>query len=420
MESTRYLIVGGSHAALEALAAIRMYDEEGSAAVLTRDTGLPYSPTVLPYVVSGRSQPERVSLRGEDWFARNRASYVTGARVTCVHPDRNTVLLSSGMEMGYERLLLATGATPALPRIPGLAEVRYHVLRSMDDALGMRAAAARARRAVVLGAGLVGMHAAENLSAAGIAVTVVEMQSRVLPGYFDAEAGALIESVFSERGVEIMTGCQAIGVAQRGEGCLLELSSGTTLPADLLLIATGVTPAIEYLRGSAVQVDRGVLVDEAMRTNVPNIWAAGDVAQARSFFGGARVVNGILPEAVEQGRIAGMAMAGDPALAEYPGGVPLNTYSFFGHHAVSVGIDEAAAGSQGLEVMRRCDAAARRYLKIVLRDNRLLGIFSIGEPLDGGIMWQLVLRRTDLSAVKDRFLAQPQATGRALMSKTWR
>jgi phenylglyoxylate dehydrogenase epsilon subunit len=305
-----------------------------------------------------------------------------------------------------------------VPPIPGLRDSRFHVLRTLDDALGLKAALGQARRAVVLGAGLVGMHAAENLAKAGAAVTVVEMQPHVLPGYFDAQAAAIIESAFRKRGVELLTGHKVVRVEPAGTGCTVYLEAGDTIAADLLLVGVGVAPVTDFLAGTGVQVDRGVLVDDTMRTGVDNIWAAGDVAQARSFYSDARTVNGILPNAVEQGRVAGMAMAGDPGLKPYPGGVPLNTYTFFGQRAVSVGIQEP--GVDGAEVYTETDPDGRSYLKVVLRDGRLLGIFGINAAFDPGVMWELVLRRVNLGPVQTDFLVRPQETARILMSRHWR
>ncbi|TAK54441.1 MAG: NAD(P)/FAD-dependent oxidoreductase [Gammaproteobacteria bacterium] len=412
----RYVIVGASHAGLEALRAIRMQDAEGSLAMITRDDALPYSPTVLPYVVSGRSAPERVALKDEAWFAEQKAQLLRGRTVTAVEATANQLRLDDGSLIGYERLLLATGAAPQLPPIPGLRGVKFHVLRRLDDAIGLHAALPSVKQAVVLGAGLIGMHAAENLAKAGVQVTLVELQPRVLAGYFDADAAAIIESAFSDRGVRLLLGRRAAGVAADGAGIRLQLDDGSELTAGLLLVATGVAPAMECIADSGIATDRGILVDERMQTSVGNVWAAGDVAQARDFYGtdaGARIINGILPDAVEQGRIAGQAMAGDPALRPYPGGVPLNTYTFFGQQAVSVGRQDI-----GETVLREADRA--RYLKIVMQQDQLTGIFGINAPFDPGIMWELILRRIDLGPLRAAFLADPQTVARRIMSRSWR
>lgn len=417
MQQTHYLIVGASHAALAAVHAIRMHDETASLTVVSKDDALPYSPTVLPYVVSGRSDPERVFLRDQAYFEAHNVNYLKGEAVTAIAAADKCVSLASGARISYEKLLLATGAAPQLPPIPGLDTVDFHVLRSLDDALRLRGAVAKARQAIVLGAGLVGMHAAENLAKAGAQVTVVEMQPTVLAGYFDRAAAAIIEDTFSAKGVRLIMGSKVVKLApgEQSGSARVTLADGTELQSDLLLVSTGVTPVMDYLDGSGAQVERGIVVDDTMRTSVDNIWAAGDVAQARGFYDGAKIINGILPDAVEQGKIAGMAMAGDPALKHYTGGVPLNTYTFFGQQAVSVG-----SQSEGEVAAHSVDAAHKRYLKIMIKDGRLTGIFGINVAFDPGVMWELILRRIDLAPVREQFLADPQRIGRMLMSKTWR
>ena len=402
-----------------ALHAIRLHDAEQDVTLLTRDDSLPYSPTVLPYVVSGRSDPERVFLRDEDYFAKHKVNYLRGAKVR-EHQERARSISPTAARSVSTSCCWRPALRPCCRRFPASPEVHFHVLRTLDDALALREALPRVKKALVLGGGLIGMHAAENLAKGGVEVSVVEQEPHVLPAYFDADAAAIIEKIFAAKGVRLLTGARIAGCAPRGEGCCAALDNGGVLEADLLLVATGVAPVTDFLDGSGVETERGVLVDDTMRTNVANIWAAGDVAQARGFFAADKIINGILPDAVDQGRIAGMAMADDPQLTEYAGGVPLNTYSFFGQQAVSVGVHEGALGERGVEVHKQLDAERNRYLKIVLKDDRLAGIFGVNGAFDPGIMWELILRRVDLGAVKQAFLASPQQTARAIMSKTWR
>jgi phenylglyoxylate dehydrogenase epsilon subunit len=419
MPHSKYLILGSSHAALEAAAAIRMHRTDCTLTLLTRDARLPYSPTVLPYIVSGRSQPDKVVLRHESYFRDNDVALVRGATVVAVEPDESRVRLQSGEIWQYDRLLIATGASPALPEIPGLNDVRYHVLRSMDDAVGLQHAIGKAKSAIVLGAGLIGMHAAENMAKAGLAVTVVELQSHVLPGYFSERASALIAKVFAGHGVRVLTGHSATKVEKRGDGCIVTIDDAEQIAADLLLICTGVKPNISFLDGSGVETDFGILVDDRMRTSAPNVWAAGDVAQARGFWGG-KVVNGILPSAVEQGRIAGFDMADDQGAAPYHGAVPHNTYSFFGQHAISVGLGVQPQKGDGIEIEETIDDQEGVYRRIAFKDGQLFGISTINDFVDAGIMCELIRRRVDLSPMKSAFIANPRDTGRQLMSRTWR
>ena len=416
MPDVNYLLVGSSHAALEALRSIRHFDPTGSMAMLTRDGHRPYSPTILPYVVSGRSKPDAVLLRDEAFFEANSCAFVPNATATGLDAKAKTVTLASGEVWRYQQLLIATGAAPAIPPVKGIDSVKFHVLRSLDDAKALRSAMGGARSAVVLGAGLVGLHAAENMAEAGLSVSVVEMQSHVLPGYFDAKASERIEAAFTNHGVKLHLGCKVVAVEARdsGHSCAVHLEDGRVLQADLLLVATGVKPATDWLNGSGVQLDRGVLVDETMRTTAPGVWAAGDVAQAIDFHTGKRALIGIIPTAVEQGRIAGQGMAGDPFQKPYPGGIPVNTYRFFGRVALSIG---QAAAKDGVEV---AESDTDGYRRMVLSDNRLVGYASIDQPFDVGIMGELIRRKVDLSSVKDSFMTRPVETGRRIMSEQWR
>jgi phenylglyoxylate dehydrogenase epsilon subunit len=411
---SKYIIVGSSHAALEAATAIRLVDADGALTLLTRDAHLPYSPTILPYLVSGRSQPDTVVLRDQAYFRDNAIALVPSATVVLVDPAQSSLRLASGETWQYDRLLIATGAAPTLPPVRGLSDVPFHVLRSMDDAIDLRQAIGQARSAIVLGAGLIGMHAAENMAKAEVAVTVVELQPHVLSGYFEPRASAIIERTFARNGARMLMGQSLSSVERQGGGCLATLADGKTIAADLLLVCTGVTPNIGFLNGSGIEVDAGILVDDWMRTNLPNIWAAGDVAQARGFWGG-KVVNGIVPNAVEQGRIAGLGMANDADVKPFPGAVPLNTYSFFGQQAISVGRGRAG---DGFEIEESGDEAV--YRRIILKDGQLVGIATINDFVDAGIMRQLIVRGTDLSSVKAEFIANPRLTGRQLMSRIWR
>ncbi|MDF1530546.1 MAG: NAD(P)/FAD-dependent oxidoreductase, partial [Sedimenticola sp.] len=284
MNQTHYLIAGASHAGLEAVHRIRLVDETSSITVVTRDAQLPYSPTILPYVVSGQSEPNRVVLRNADYFKSQDVNLITGNELIAINEADQKVTLKSGEEWHYEKLLLATGADPIIPPIPGLAETPFHVLRTMQDAVNLRTHAGNAKTAIVLGAGLIGMHGAENLRHAGLDVTIVEMCDQVLPGYFDTQAASVIESAFNSNGIHMLMGSGVIKVESLDSGCQATLENGQTVQADLLLVATGVKPKLDYLSGTSIQTDQGILVDRTMRTDAINIWAAGDVAQAADFY----------------------------------------------------------------------------------------------------------------------------------------
>lgn len=420
MSQTKYLIIGSSHAGLAAMEAIRMQDAEGALTMVSREKTLPYSPTVLPYVVSGEKDPEKVFLRGQGVLDGMNVNYMSGKAVKSVDSAANSVVLDSGEAIRYEKLLIASGASPELPPIPGLDSCPSYVLRTLEDALKIKAAMASSQSAIILGGGLIGMHAAENLAKAGLEVTVVEMLPQVLPGYFDAQAAGMIQKVFADNGVRILTGSAVTHVTASNAVCAVSLENGLDLSAHMLIVATGVRANMGFLNGSAVKTDKGILVDEAMRTSVGNIWAAGDVAQADAFAGPGKILNGILPDAVEQGVIAGMAMVDDPSLKPYRGGIPMNTYSFFGNRAFSVGVTVLPEGGEGFEVDLMVSPSSVRYQKLVFEDGLLVGVSAINATLDPGVLSEIIRRQVELSGVKEKFAAAPLEMGRVMMSNMWR
>ncbi|MGE5840945.1 MAG: NADH-dependent phenylglyoxylate dehydrogenase subunit epsilon [Deltaproteobacteria bacterium] len=417
MHYTKYLIIGSSHAGLSALDAIRMQDKEGSLTLVTQESCLPYSPTILPYVLSGQAKPEKVFLRDQQSLDMLSVVFKPGAKVVGVDGRTREVTLESGERIEYEKLLLATGAAPKLPPVQGLEALPHHVLRTLEDTLTLRSKIRKGGTALVMGAGLIGLHAAENLAKEGMKVVVVEALSQVLPGYFDEEASEMIHRAFSDNGVRILLKEGASRVKGSEGQITLDLASGEALSAGLLVVATGVAPRVECLKGSGVEVDQGILVDERMRTSVSGIWAAGDVAQARAFFGPAKILNGTLPNAVDQGRIAGMDMADDPALKEYPGAVGMNTYKFFGHRAFSAGMVREEAGC---EVEKTAVPERFKYQKLIFRGDQLVGAMGVNSDLDPGIMVQLIRRKADFGELKATFCASPVDISRVMMTSMWR
>lgn len=421
MSQTKYLIIGSSHAGLSALDAIRTQDEEGAITLVSRENAPPYSPTILPYVVSGDVKSENLSLRDPDYFERRNVTFLKNDAVVSVDTTKKTVKLASGEAIAYEKLLIATGAGAAIPPFPGINDVPYQVLRTLEDAKNIRADMEKAKSAIVLGAGLIAMHSAENLAHAGLEVTVVVRRQVSLFAYFDGAAAKMIQNVFAAHGVRIALGhgIKKIAPGKNG-GVVVTLQSGEELTADLLHLATGVKPRVSFLEGAGIEVDQGILVDSLMRTNIADVWAAGDVAQAPGFFDPGKTINATLPNASIQGRIAGMDMAGDPAVAPYIGSSGLNTFNFFGHHGFSVGLGTVTESTDEIEVNTTFLPSGMRYQKLVFKNSRLVGVSAINAELDPGVMRELIQREIDLTDVKEKFTNAPRETGRLLMSKLWR
>jgi phenylglyoxylate dehydrogenase epsilon subunit len=421
ISKTRYLIIGSSHAGLAALEAIRLQDENGSITMVTREDSLPYSPTILPYIISGEIAAEDIQLRDQSYFDQLSVTFKSGSAVTGINLKEKWVNLASGEKINYEKLLLATGADASIPAFPGIDGVPYQVVRTLEDALKLRQSFQEAKSAIVIGAGLIAMHTAENLAQSGLQATLIVRRQVSLFAYFDGAAARMIEGIFSDHGVTLATGSGVSEISPAGNGgCQVTLESGRVISADLLLLATGVKPRISYLDGTDIQVDRGILVNENMQTSVKDVWAAGDVAQAPGFFDAGKTINATLPNASVQGRIAGMDMVKDPALKPYLGSSGLNVFNFFGHHGFSLGLATVTESTDDIEVNTMYLPSSQSYQKLVFKNNRLVGVSAINAKLDPGILRELIQRQVDLTDVKEGFTSAPLETGRLLMSKLWR
>jgi phenylglyoxylate dehydrogenase epsilon subunit len=365
---------------------------------------------------------EDIHLRDQSYFDQLAVTFKSGSAVTGINLDEKWVNLASGEKINYEKLLLATGADAAIPAFPGIDSVPYQVVRTLEDALNLRQSFEKAKSAIVIGAGLIAMHTAENLAQSGLQATLIVRRQVSLFAYFDGAAAGMIERIFSDHGVTLATGSGVSKISPDGDGgCRVTLESGKVIAADLLMLATGVRPRISYLDGVNVEVDRGILVNENMRTSAKDVWAAGDVAQAPGFFdAGKKTINATLPNASVQGRIAGMDMVKDPALKPYLGSSGLNVFNFFGHHGFSLGLATVTESTDDIEVNTTYLPTSQRYQKLVFKNNRLIGVSAINAKLDPGILRELIQRQVDLADVKERFTSAPLETGRLLMSKLWR
>ena len=421
ISKTKYLIIGSSHAGLAALEAIRLQDENGTITMVTREDCLPYSPTILPYLISGEMAAEDIHLKDRSYFDQLSVTFKSGSAVTGINLDEKWVELASREKINYEKLLLATGADAAIPAFPGIDSVPYQVVRTLEDALNLRQSFEKAKSAIVIGAGLIAMHTAENLAQSGLQATLIVRRQVSLFAYFDGAAARMIERIFGDHGVTLATGSGVSKISPADDGgCQLTLESGKVISADLLLLATGVRPRISYLDGVNIEVDRGILVNEKMQTSAENVWAAGDVAQAPGFFDAGKTINATLPNASVQGRIAGMDMVKDAALNPYQGSSGLNVFNFFGNHGFSLGLATVTESTDDIEINTMYLPSSRRYQKLVFKNNRLIGVSAINAQLDPGILRELIQQQVDLADVKERFTSAPLETGRLLMSKLWR
>ena len=429
---TKYLIIGSSHAGLSAADEIRVQDQKGTLTMISMENCLPYSPTILPYIVEGKVEEKDIYLRDEKYFKDNKINYLRGKKVIQVSTKTSKVTLDDGSEIGYKKLLVATGSEPTLPPTPGLKESSHLVLRTMEDARKINQAAQNAKSAVVMGTGLVGMHAAEGLGKKGLKVELIRGRRRaVLPNYFDNDSGDLIHKVFVDNGIRCNLDHQVTQVEGKNGNLKVTVKDGTVFETNMVVVGTGVKSRMNFFTTPDVELGEGILVDNMMRTSVKNVWAAGDVAQATDFFSQKKELNPILPDAFEQGKIAGLSMAGDPAVIlafeeigqqvalSYPGGVSMNTFNFYGNRSFALGLS-LVEEKDGYEIIKKIVPSDCVYQKLVFQDDVLVGAIGINITIDPGVMMNLIRRGIHLNKGKDEFIAKPLDMSRRLMWNNWR
>jgi NAD(P)H-nitrite reductase large subunit len=400
----KHVIIGNGPAGVVAAETLRKCDPGCAITLIGAEPEPPYSRMALPYLMMGEIDEAGTHLRKEaGHFARLRIDLLQDA-VTAVDTSKRAVALQSGGSRPYDRLLIASGAHAIRPDIPGIDLPGVHACWTMEDARRIIARAAPGSRVLQIGAGFIGCIIMEALKSRGVELTVVEMGDRMVPRMMTPVAGTMIRNWCERQGVRVHVGRRVTAIRRAAAGGALAatLDSGDEIETDTLIVAAGVRPNVDFLRGSGIVCDNGVFVDATMQTNVGGVYAAGDVAAAIDFSTGVRGMNAIQPNAVEQGRIAALNMA--DRRVESHGNMALNVLDTLGLISSSFGQWWGEKGGQSAELV---DEGAFRYLCLQFKDDVLVGATTIGLTEGVGALRGLVEGRVKLGPWKDRLLADP-------------
>jgi nitrite reductase (NADH) large subunit len=400
-----HVIVGSGFAGLKAAETIRQLDPQASVIIVTEETDLPYWRPRLPDVVGNKVSPEKILIRSSGYLAEHGIEVRLGQRVTAVAPKENRLTLSDGSWLTYDQLLLATGSLARRPGkdIPGSDFAGVIVMRSLADARDIAAQLDGAECTAVVGGGLLGIEMVRAFRERGNAVTYFMREDRFWPAMLDATAASMVESRLTERGVELRHGELIKEI--KGEGgkvTSIVTTRDQEMPCQVVGYAIGAIPATGLLVGSDVKVDKGIMVDDKLRTNITNIYAAGDVAQALDLVHGDYRVATSVANAQAQGEVAGSNMAG--VERSFRGVVPSNTMQIYGISFTCMGI--AIPPGPGFEEITGPYPRDGVYKKLVLKDGKLVGAMLLGEIDEAKTAQELIARGADLSAVKDRLFTE--------------
>ncbi|MFQ5666691.1 MAG: NAD(P)/FAD-dependent oxidoreductase [Candidatus Binatia bacterium] len=401
---SHHLILGGGPAGINAIETIRYFDADATITLVCDEP--PYARMALPYFLAKEIPQGHLTTGSEEYFDRLHVERRFGCRARRIDATGRTVHLDDGTAIPFDTLLIATGSSPTQPPIPGANGKHVHNLWTLGDAAAVMGSARTKRPSVVLvGAGFIGLIILNSLHKLGWKLAVVELEGQILPRMLDRRSAEAAEAWLRERGVDVYTGCSVRAIAGTRKKTVA-LSDGQQLRADVVILSTGIRPNLAFVDGSGVRVETGIIVDARMQTNVPDTYAAGDVAQGPNLLGGPPVIHAIQPTAVDHGRIAGANMAGQPRV--YAGSLAMNILDVAGLHCASFG-----HWQESDDVTVVWNAGRPVYRKFVWDDTRLVGGIILG-PVDDttmladvGMLKGLIQTQVDLAQWKHYLHERP-------------
>ncbi|MDW8002743.1 MAG: FAD-dependent oxidoreductase [Deltaproteobacteria bacterium] len=397
-----YVIVGCGIAGISAIETLRKYDQKCSITVISDEKEPLYSRPLMSKVLSPRSAVGNIFIRDRDFFTKNNVWALLGEKVEEVDPEKREIRLRSGKKIQYEKLLLATGASPLIPKIEGIDRKMVFPFRQLEDAIRLKEALKNAKNVLIVGGGPVGLELAYTLAKEGVKIKLIEMGRNLVPQLFDQAGSAILEKKLSSAGIELHIGKTLKGL----EGSIMRnrvkyaiLSDGSVIDTDLVILATGVKPNIELAVKSAISVGNGIYVDDHLETSIKGIYAAGDVAESKDLLSSSYTLSPFWISASTQGKYAALNMLGR--------NVPYKeTLAFQG----TLRFDDVPVAFAGTLVYDRSFqeiALGPRnnvYKKIWFVNGKVSGFLFVGDIRNAGLIRSIILKRIDIPAFRERLL----------------
>lgn len=371
-----YVIVGNGVSAIGAIEGIRQHDAAGKILVISDEEVPTYGRPLISYYLSDKIKFDTLPFRPEEFYKKNNVEMRLGSRVLSIDPKTRKLVLDCGDEITYGKLLLATGGTPTKLPMPGIEGPGIHNFTTVAHAEALKELVDKVKKVVVIGAGLIALKAAEGFAEKGVDVTIL-VRSRIMRTYFDETASELIVSHLEKNGITFLQGVNTKEIVRLGDGTIKGVDTDNGLvEADVVIVAAGVRPNMGLAAQAGITTNQGIRVDDYMATSDPDVFAAGDVAEAKDMLTGEYTVRPIWPNAYSQGRYAGLNMAG--AGKPYTGGLSMNSITYYGLPTISVG-ETNVEGKDGYETNVHLDREKSVYRKLIFQDEVLVGVILIGD-----------------------------------------
>ena len=391
----KVVIIGNGPAGVTAAKTIRDCDSSVEITVYSNERHPYYFRPKLPDLLGGSVNPSEIYAYSEEWYRKRNIDVHLGVEVTQILPPEKEIVLATGERVIYDKLLLATGSHCFVPPIHGVEKSGVFTLRTIDDAVAIKEYAKNKKRAIVIGGGLLGLEASRALRSLGLEITVVEFFPRLLPRQLDEEGASLLKTKMEEMDFQVILGAESGEILGEDRAAGLMLKDERIVNGDLVLISAGIRTNAEVAQRAGIAVDRGVLVDERMKTNIDGIYAAGDVTEFQ------KRMWGIIPAAIDQAKVAASNIAGQTEVI-YTGTVPYTTLKVVGIDLTSIGT--VTPEGEEFEEVRKTKSREGIYKKLVLRDGKIVGAIFLGDRSDVTPVNKLINEKLDVSKHTHRLL----------------
>lgn len=399
----KYVIIGASAAGLATAEEIRKNDSQGEITILTEEAYMPYSRPSISYYLKGKVKESDMALRKSSFYKTNNINVITNSKVTAIDTDKKIVKVSR-KTYPYDKLCLATGSVPFVPPMENVSG-KTNALTFLDLAATkeVKKQANSKTRAVVIGAGLIGMKAAEGLVKICKSVDVVELAPRVLPSILDAVSAKQVKKHLENNGIKFHLENTVVKAVSKGKQITaVILKDGKKLPCDLLVLAVGVRPQTELAVNAGLEVNRGIITDtQTMQTSNKDIYAAGDCTVSEDMLDGSKKIIALWPNAVQQGRVAGNQMAGGDLTTG--GTYSVNAIDFFGLRICTCGLINASGEQYSDKIATDGDS----YKRLIFEGDRLVGYVLINSSQNAGVYTSLISNKVPLDTLEGDIMETP-------------
>ncbi|MFQ6082069.1 MAG: NAD(P)/FAD-dependent oxidoreductase [Candidatus Aminicenantia bacterium] len=404
-----YLIIGNSAAGLSAVKEIIKNDSDGLITIISQEKYPAYSRPAISYFLSGEMSEEQLFFPS---LENKRITTMLGRKVKKIDFSSKKAILDNDQSIPYGKLLISTGGVPIISLIKGIDHPEVYKFHTLDDAKEVIQKMNKKKKVIIIGSGLIGIRAAYALKKLGAQVTVIEILNQILPAILDSQGAQIIENHLKFKGIQILTGKsiqEIVSFNNRSISHVL-LNSGEKIDCDMVICATGVKPNLNIFKNTDLMINQGIIVDSYLQTNIPDVFAAGDVAECYDLIRDRYFINANWTNASIQGRIAGKNMTG--LKEKYSGSMAMNSFVIEGIPCITMGITNPQSSpvsslrskDQKYHISTKINTHRKIYKKIVIDHNLIVGAIFVGEVKGAGIVNSIIRERIDISKIKNSIL----------------